>query len=314
MRAFNHQSQEAIFKEHLSRPTADTSSKMSGYIGTINCVFEAFLLAEASLRGYIHMADSRPSAEESERIRAGTTVVFNETACGMTRWIDGRSWSPSRFRDGFFIYQELEPRIKPKVFSFLPQEGRKSDSSSRPKKKPQSRSTVGRIPTGLYKKTISVVAPNGHHIHIISYYTEQDQCNSIRDLLLTLPDSEAIFDQARSYKYFKCFRTQSKSWRTPCSAPGIPNISSKSLPSNAGVIFSQNNIFSEDAFYQTPLQSMETHSAPDPDTMLHALPPISALANFPDLEQASAPLASSTKSLQAEDSRQLSLLSRFLSL
>lgn len=158
---------------------------MQRYTGVIETVFDAFLLAELAIRGYHPLASIRPNSSEFSKIEAGAVMVFDKTETGMARWIDGKSWSPSRFKGGFFTYTEL----------------------------------VNKKPTGLFKKAISVIAPNGHHFQIIGYYTE-DMCmvaSTLQRMIEMFHDKPQIYEEAEKYRYFKCFRSQSKSWRKPCT-------------------------------------------------------------------------------------------------
>ncbi|KAJ9050459.1 Global transcription regulator sge1 [Entomophthora muscae] len=173
---------------------------MSRYTGSVDTVFDAFLLAEAALRGYHPMVTARLDPSEMATIEPGTVVIFDKTETGMTRWIDGKSWSPSRFKAGFFTYAQL----------------------------------INKRPTGLLKKAISVLAPTGHQIHIISYYTHHMTmlASPLNAFIAQIPDKDRILNNAESYRYFKCFRSQSKGWRQPCSAPYPIDPKQASSPTN----------------------------------------------------------------------------------
>ncbi|KAJ9057837.1 Global transcription regulator sge1 [Entomophthora muscae] len=71
---------------------------MYGFTGVIDSVLDAFLLAELARRGHHPLANVRLNLNEFANIEAGTVVVFDKTETGMSRWIDGKSWSPSRFK------------------------------------------------------------------------------------------------------------------------------------------------------------------------------------------------------------------------
>ncbi|KAJ9056612.1 Global transcription regulator sge1 [Entomophthora muscae] len=222
---------------------------MQEYRGVIETVFDAFLLVELAIRGYHPLASIRPNFNEFTKIEAGAVFVFDKTETGMTRWIDGKSWSPSRFKGGFFTYTEL----------------------------------VNKKPTGLFKKAISVIAPNGHHFQIIGYYT-QDMCmitSRLPRAIEQLADSKQIYDEAEKYRYFKCFRSQSKSWRQPCPF----NSSSEATAS--------------------PEKTPKVVFSPPSQSIPISLPSISNLIHFACMTPNPTPY------LYQEDIKQLSLLTPF---
>ncbi|KAJ9072824.1 Global transcription regulator sge1 [Entomophthora muscae] len=237
---------------------------MKRYTGIIDTVFDAFLLAELATRGHHPLASIRPSLKEFSRIEAGVVIVFDKTETGMARWIDGKSWSPSRFKGGFFTYTEL----------------------------------VNKKPTGLFKKAISVIAPNGHHFQIIGYYT-QDMCMitpTLTSMIDRIPGGGQIYDEAEKYRYFKCFRSQSKSWRKPCTYNNRPD-NVPSSPENPS---------------STPFTPMTRHRVLERSHNPISLPPISSL----NLSTLIIPTALSPKTAYMfhEDIKQLNLLSSFLSI
>ncbi|KAJ9072825.1 Global transcription regulator sge1 [Entomophthora muscae] len=224
---------------------------MKRYTGVVETVFDAFLLAELATRGHHPLASIRPSLNEFSMIEAGVVIVFDKTETGMARWIDGKSWSPSRFKGGFFTYTEL----------------------------------VNKKPTGLFKKAISIIAPNGHHFQIIGYYT-QDMCmitSRLPRAIEQLADSKQIYEEAEKYRYFKCFRSQSKSWRKPCTYNSRSSEAAAS-PEKVAVYFPR----------------------PSPT---RSLPPISSL----DATIYMPPVAK-TPYIHQEDIKQLNLISSFLSI
>ncbi|KAJ9049957.1 Gluconate transport-inducing protein [Entomophthora muscae] len=151
---------------------------MGDFVGYVRDVSDAFVLLEAATRGYISTVKSRPKGKVNERMCAGYTIIFDSRTTGMTRWVDGKSWSSSRFRDGFFVYQEL-PVTK----------------------------------TSLFKKAISVISPRGHRYHLINYFTRgyiQGTHKTPFEFINLLPNGSELLAAAQDYRYSKCFRTSSR--------------------------------------------------------------------------------------------------------
>ncbi|KAJ9050751.1 Global transcription regulator sge1 [Entomophthora muscae] len=222
-------------------------SGMGEFIGYVDTVSDAFILLEAATRGYIPTVKSRPDSKDRENILPGSTVIFDASTTGMTRWVDGKSWSPSRFRDGFFMYQEWPL-------------------------------TQG----SLFKKAISIISPTGHRYHLINYFTQEsmkDISRTPRAFTSLLPKSAELLAAAEDYRYFKCFRTRSQSWRKLFPAP---------KPSTKLELTKR------------PIMRRTPFSTKSPES--HRLPSIQSL-NL--LQTTSLPLAT----IYAEDMRQLSLFS-----
>ncbi|KAJ9057836.1 hypothetical protein DSO57_1018877 [Entomophthora muscae] len=123
--------------------------------------------------------------------------------------------------------------------------------------------------------------------------------SNLTKFMTGISDKESIYQEAEKYRYFKCFRSQSKGWRKPCPynvdfKPTSPSRSSASSPEKA--------------------ISMARHTKtwPMPTANLHAitLPSISCLG----LTFCNPPVAMKTMPthLHNEDAKQLSLLTGFL--
>ncbi|KAI0229546.1 Global transcription regulator sge1 [Massospora cicadina] len=232
---------------------------MQRFTGVIETVFDAFVIAELAKRGHHPMANIRLNLNKDSEIEPGTVVVFDKTETGMSRWIDGKSWSPSRFKGGFFTYREL----------------------------------VDKQPTGLLKKAISVLAPNGHHIHIVAYYTRHLDKSTLASYVAQFPHPDDIYNSANSYRYFKCFRSQSKGWRKPCSYTKSDSSRSSDMGSPEKGM--------ETGFQWPPSPIFETHIQ---------LPSISSL----NLSHRIPPSPHTTPYIFNEDAKQLNLIAAFLSI
>ncbi|KAJ9050753.1 Gluconate transport-inducing protein [Entomophthora muscae] len=237
---------------------------MSSYTGPVNDVTEAFMLLEAASRGHLRTFKARLSTADRSCIGDGTTIIFDEKETGMTRWIDGKSWSPSRFRDGFFVYQEAPSKSSPDSFD----------------KK-----------LGLHKKAISAVAPNGRHLHLINYYMPNStSLTNVCQFLSRFCDVEDVRFSATKFRYFKCFRTHSQSWRRLYPAP------KKSL------CMSPDPAFSPQSQYASRSSNSSSASFDSATSQTITLPPFESLKTYPPCH------------LTSEDERQLNLLSRFIQL
>ncbi|KAI9294947.1 hypothetical protein K502DRAFT_274625, partial [Neoconidiobolus thromboides FSU 785] len=75
--------------------------------GYIESVYDSFLVAEAGRLGQIKLLDRRPTLDEKTTLFHGKTVIFEENSSGIKRWTDGKCWSNSKLKNGFFIYQEI---------------------------------------------------------------------------------------------------------------------------------------------------------------------------------------------------------------
>ncbi|KAI9295608.1 hypothetical protein K502DRAFT_277802, partial [Neoconidiobolus thromboides FSU 785] len=94
---------------------------------------EALILLEASRRNLFPIEKSRLSVIERDNITSGSVFIYNEEESGIKRWSDGKTWSSSKLKKGFFQYQQLNGNRK------------------------------------LTKKAITVTAPDENLYHIINY-------------------------------------------------------------------------------------------------------------------------------------------------
>ena len=181
---------------------------------------EALRLFEACLIGRLLHAARRPHDIERETlIRSGSVFIYEETACGIKRWTDGRKWSPSRILGNFLIYREMRKDVpagtKKKAIKRKrddtsdDQDGITSlTNSAGPPIDEGQRALVGSLTSsylfkegGLMKKTISIRFHGVWH-HLVSYYSLED-ANSGRlptpsqfpDLCMIRPRRELITDQ-----------------------------------------------------------------------------------------------------------------------
>ncbi|KAI9291794.1 hypothetical protein K502DRAFT_344389 [Neoconidiobolus thromboides FSU 785] len=159
------------------------------YIGYIETVYDAFILAEAALQGQVKLLQNRPSFNKNS-IFSGKTVLF-EKQSGMLRWTDGKSWTPSKLKNGFFIYTEVDKVNIKKIHSLL-----------------NTTQT-----TKIVKKVINVVNANLKEICIVNYYFEDDVSNLIKPSNYYFRDSELILNNIKDYSYIKSYRVNSKSYR-----------------------------------------------------------------------------------------------------
>lgn len=61
------------------------------------------------MSGYLPRISRRPSRSDYRDIaKSGHIFAYEETESGIKRWTDGVRWSPSRTRDGFMLYRELD--------------------------------------------------------------------------------------------------------------------------------------------------------------------------------------------------------------
>ncbi|KAK0646344.1 Gti1/Pac2 family-domain-containing protein [Cercophora newfieldiana] len=184
------------------RPQADEGPLAPTATGVYcSTTHDALTLVEAVLSGTLRHVPRRPHDKEREAvIQSGSVFVYSEDSAGIKRWTDGKVWSPSRIKDNFLLYREMD---KP----FTPGEKKralkkKDSTGSRPAAQRSSsrspeistvnqdanygipeealREYTGSLTTsypfkkdGLMKKTISVNF-NGQQHHLVSYYHIMD--------------------------------------------------------------------------------------------------------------------------------------------
>ncbi|KAL7903645.1 Gti1/Pac2 family domain-containing protein [Trichoderma velutinum] len=181
--------------------------------GHVATTWDALLLFESCLQGHINHVPRQPNdLERQELSSSGNIFIYEEHASGIKRWIDGISWSPSRFVGNFLIYRELEnpPRPGEKRRALK----RKRGSQSVIKANSQSNSSVLDPATiawnpegslvgplvdsclfkarGLVKKTITIAFQGVPH-HLVSYYRIEDVDNK----RLVTPSGSPLFQSVK---------------------------------------------------------------------------------------------------------------------
>ncbi|KAJ9051324.1 Global transcription regulator sge1 [Entomophthora muscae] len=170
------------------------------YSGAIDNVNDAFAIAELAIRGHHPIEKNRPNLPT---IIPGSVFVFVKGEGMMERWVDGRMWAPSRFIEGFFVYNERKLSLEQE----LRREGAQFHVKS-------THATYS-----LIKKVITVLAPSSAMICIVAYTTDSyHPTQSVASFVHSI-NPIGFEEQVSKYKYFKCFRSQSKSWRVPYPAP-----------------------------------------------------------------------------------------------
>lgn len=111
---------------------------------------------------------ARLTDEERATIRPGSIFVYEEEESGITRWTDGKSWSPSKISGQCLMYHELAPRGSGVAATglSLPEiiaQGKAAIQSEARAGKP-----AGKVFSGLLKMTASVLF-QGKVYHLISY-------------------------------------------------------------------------------------------------------------------------------------------------
>ncbi|KAJ2765663.1 Gluconate transport-inducing protein, partial [Coemansia nantahalensis] len=186
-------------------------TRMESYYGFVSTSEDALALFEACRLGYKQRVPRRLSDSERAAIRSGSVFVWEECESGMKRWTDGRSWSPSRVQGCFLTYHEWEGRRRaqrhpslhamhgfnlPANMHSLPGQpipmgiARYGHFIGGPTKAGSTQVQYG-FPkeNGMLKKALSISTTDGKRLHIIAYYTKEDQA---RRRLLT-PTSDPNF-------------------------------------------------------------------------------------------------------------------------
>lgn len=187
------------------------------YEGYVATTYDALILFEACLSGYLNHVPRRPHDRERENlIRSGAIFIYEEHSSGIKRWTDGYNWSPSRILGNFLIYRELEGPFPPgeKKRARKPnnkKQGAKNEttrthammnavmgngntplSDEQQRQQEELRLLVGSLidsyqfkMDGLVKKTISITWQGVSH-HLVSYYS----CEDVLNKRLTTPSTD----------------------------------------------------------------------------------------------------------------------------
>lgn len=194
----------------------------ASYYGFVECNIDALILIEACLQGKINHVARRPYEHERRGlIRSGQIFIYEEHACGIRRWTDGLSWSPSRKLCDFLIYRQLvrayNPRGRRAVgYNHRPSAHEYANNACNERlysgacennttenwysrivlTSEQERALMGSLSDsydlmedGLVKKTISIQYAGLTH-HLVSYYTVEDAADS---LILPRPRNDPTF-------------------------------------------------------------------------------------------------------------------------
>ncbi|TPX45076.1 hypothetical protein SeMB42_g03178 [Synchytrium endobioticum] len=135
--------------------------------GLVETTVDALLIFEACRTGHLKRVTRRLRHRERANVQSGCVFVYDETESGVKRWTDGIAWSPSRILGNFLIYRQLvhKANVSKTAKKEAPQEETLLLSHGKP--------SYEVLENGLFKKTISVTA-NGHHQHLVSYFTKSD--------------------------------------------------------------------------------------------------------------------------------------------
>lgn len=148
------------------------------FVGFVACAADAAAVFEASMQGYLPRVAHRPPPHCHRDIaKSGHIFVFGEIESGIKRWTDGLRWSPSRTRDGFMFYRELdEQQIEGRSGRKALSSDQRSASSTAISESQLYGSLIDSYrfsKNGLMKKTISVRL--GESIwRLVSYYQVGD--------------------------------------------------------------------------------------------------------------------------------------------
>ncbi|KAK2590204.1 Gluconate transport-inducing protein [Conoideocrella luteorostrata] len=146
---------------------------METYHGYVRSPADAIKLFEACRQGLLPRVQRRLSEKERQSIRSGSVFVWDEREAGMRRWTDGKSWSASRVSGSFLTYREMEGKRGGGFGSGrrgagkTPDSGRGSDEDHDDGEPEGYRYKAD----GLMKQSFSITTSEGHHLHLISYYS-----------------------------------------------------------------------------------------------------------------------------------------------
>lgn len=157
----------------LISQTMGERRKIETYFGHIATPADAIKLFEACRQGDLPRVQRRLSEKERQEIRPGSVFVWDEREAGMRRWTDGKSWSASRVAGSFLTYREMEGKRGngfgggSRATGKTPDSGRGSDED-RDEAEPDGYRYKA---DGLIKQSFSITTTQGHHLHLIAYYT-----------------------------------------------------------------------------------------------------------------------------------------------
>ncbi|TPX54518.1 hypothetical protein SeMB42_g00230 [Synchytrium endobioticum] len=155
-----------------SKRVLDGAGSVESWNGIITTAKDALMIIEACRQGILPILMNRPKERERDLIRSGSIIVFMENQSGMKRWRDGFRWTPSRIATPFLIYRQLDD------------EHEELEHESTPRRINDMNLKKG----GLIKKALSL-AVDGTKIHMISYFTREDEAANT----LSCPSNSAIF-------------------------------------------------------------------------------------------------------------------------
>lgn len=119
-------------------PEYNTDSNEVTYRGALLTTYDALLVLEACRHRVIPEVKRRLNSQQRDKIVPYMVYAWDETACGMKRWTDGKNWLASRVQGHFLTYRELD-----------------NDRNVKPQ--------------GLIKQSFSVTTKQKHRLHIIAY-------------------------------------------------------------------------------------------------------------------------------------------------
>lgn len=119
-------------------PEYNTTSDEVTYLGALVTAFDALLILEGCRLGIIPEIKRRLTSHQRDNIVPYMIYAWDETACGMKRWTDGKNWLASRVQGPFLTYRELDSERNTKS-------------------------------NGLIKQSFSVTTKQNHRLHVIAY-------------------------------------------------------------------------------------------------------------------------------------------------
>ena len=142
------------------------------YHGYVEKAADAIQLFEACRVGLLPRLERRLSEKERESIRHGSIFVWDEKEAGMKRWTDGKSWSASRVDRSFLVYHEQEGKRGGHFTNRRGDDKTPDSSGGLDMNNGDGEPEGARYKTdGLVKKSFSLTASSGQHLHLISYYS-----------------------------------------------------------------------------------------------------------------------------------------------
>lgn len=122
----------------------NTSSDQITYNGAVVTVDDALLILEGCRLGILPEVKRHLTGDQRNNINPYTVYAWDETACGMKRWTDGKTWLASRVQGFFLTYRELD-----------------SDKNIKH--------------NGLVKQSFSVTTKQNRRLHVIAYIRPAEQ-------------------------------------------------------------------------------------------------------------------------------------------